>query len=660
MKKLVSWLLVAVMVLSLAACGGSPSSTEPAGTEGESQSTTTSTPGQLIYGVTTSMTGDMGMQQWSSSGADKPIMFLINAYSPTCYDQDGHWDWDPTVVASHESVTNEDGSATYTITLNEGLKFNDGSEINAKHYLAYYLLFASPVAVGVSAYGTAGKEIVGQEAYRTGESSVFSGLRLIDDLTFSVTIGPDYNPYYYGLALLKMYPMAYTQWLPEGNWDVVDDGEGAYFKGDVDFTVENCGDAMTAGRYVYEGRLCSGPYYLESLDVGSGEAILRINDQYLGNFEGQKASIETIVVRSINTATMLDALQTGSVDLIDGIGEGELINACLDLEEAGGFGTNMYKYNGYMKIFFQCDWGPTQFENVRKAIAYLTNREQMTQDATLGYGNVTNGQYSFADWMAQETEERLASELEAYAYSPETAVQLLKDDGWVYSVDTSSNTVSDYVDGSGEVRWKQVSEEETAYMEDSCVQIDGQWYMPLILKYLGHAEGDGIETVLDELITMYLVENENTTNAGMQIDRTVMADAELLSYLNRRGANGESKYEEPSYNMISLASGLGTAKFDKSYCWTFDETQMANNKNRYFNHTLDDLSMNMLYGVEAGDDETFLDLWFQYQQEFNRTLPEVPLFNWTYCAAFNDKLEGFEETNIWSFEYAILYATLNE
>lgn len=288
-------------------------------------------------------------------------------------------------------------------------------------------------------------------------------------------------------------------------------------------------------------------------------------------------------------------------------------------------------------------------------MAYLTNREQMTQDATLGYGNVTNGQYSFATWMGQQMEERLASELEAYAYSPETAVELLKEDGWVYNADGS-----DYVDGSGEIRYKKVTEEETAYMEDECVQIDGQWYMPLIMKYLGHAEGDGIETVLDELITMYLVENENTKNAGMQINRTVMADAELLSYLNRRGANGESKYENPSYNMISLASGLGTDRFDQSYRWTFDESQMANNKNRYFNHTLDDLSMDMLYGVETGDDETFLNLWFEYQKEFNKTLPEIPLFNWTYCAAFNDKLEGFEETNIWSFEYAILYATLNE
>ena len=68
--------------------------------------------------------------------------------------------------------------------------------------------------------------------------------------------------------------------------------------------------------------------------------------------------------------------------------------------------------------------------------------------------------------------------------------------------------------------------------------------------------------------------------------------------------------------------------------------------------------MDMIYGVEAGDDDTFKDLWFQYQKEFNKTLPELPLFNWTYCAVYNSKLEGFKETNIWSFQYAILYATV--
>lgn len=664
MKKVVSLLLAGVMVLSLAACGGKKETTAVTTAPAESKTETEAEPqsessggentgaSQIVYGVTSTIAGDMGLNQWSSVGGDKPILFLINAYSPTCYDQDALWLWDETVVESHDARTNDDGTLTYTIQLKDDLYFSDGSKITAKNYVAYPLLFSSPAAVAVSAYGTAGKEYVGHQEYKNGENSVFTGLHLVDDRTFSITVAKDYNPYYYGLALLNIFPMAYEQWLPDGNWDIADDGDGCYFKGDVEFDGANCGDAITAGRYLYEGRICSGPYYLESLDTGAGEATLKVNEHYNGNFEGQKADIETIIVKAVNSATMLDALKTGSVDLIDGIGEGDIINACLDLADTGEYGADCYKYSGYMKLFYQCDWGPTQYEPVRKAVAYLTNREEMCQEATLGYGNVTNGQYSFAQWMAQDMEEELSTELEAYAYNPEKAVEILKEDGWIYNADGS-----DYTDGSGELRYKKVSKEETAYM-NGCVEVNGEWYMPLVLEYLGHAEGDGIETVLDELLTIYLCENENTSKAGMKFNRTVMADSELLSYLNRRGANGEEKYTQPSYNVISLASGLGAAKFDKTYSWTFDENLLANNKNRYFNHTLDDLSMDMIYGVEAGDDDTFKDIWFRYQKEFNKTLPEVPLFNWTYCAVYNGKLNGFQETNIWSFQYAILYASV--
>ena len=672
MKKAVSMFLAAVMVCSLAACGsGGGDTKEPAagpstagaqpsggtgfGTEEKEQpeaSDAGSKESRLVYGVTSTMSGDMGFSQWSSLGGDKPVIFLAEAMAPTCYDQDAQWLWDETIVASHDAVSNSDGTLTYTITLNEGLKFSDGSAISAKNYVAYPLLFSSPAAVAESAYGTIGKEFVGQQEYKDGASQAFGGISLVDDLTFSITVAEDYNPYYYGLALLNIFPIDYTMWLGDESADVADDGAGCYFVTEKEFNAENYGDAITAGRYIYDGRVCSGPYKIQSWDVAANEATLTINENYPGNFEGQKASIETIVVKVVDSATMLDALSTGSIDLIDGIGEGDMINACLDMADAGGYGADCYKYSGYMKLFYQCDWGPTQYEAVRKAITYLTDRESICQESTLGFGNVANGQYSMAQWMAQDMEEELSSELEAYAYNPDKAVELLKEDGWVYNEDGS-----DYEDGSGKIRYKKVPQEETEYME-GCVEVNGDWYMPLILKYCGHAEGEGIETTLDELLTIYLVESSSTADAGMKIDRTVMADAELLSYLNRRGANGEEKYAQPSYNMISLASGLGAAKFDKSGTWTFVEENIANNKNRYFNHTLDDLSNNMIYGVDAGDDAAFEDLWFQYQKEYNATLPETPLYNWTYCAVYNDKLEGFEETNIWSFQYAILYATI--
>ena len=674
MKKLVSLVLVLAMVLSLVACGGTqepaapaaepaeaaapaaeeaaaPAAEEPAAAPAESK---------LIYGTTSSMSGDLGQYQWSSLGGDRPVIGLINAMAPTAFDQNARWVWDQMVVAEHESVNNEDGTLTYTIKLNDGLKWSDGSPMNAKNYVAYYLLFSSPVAAAQSAYATAGREFIGHQDYKDGVAKAFKGVELVDDLTYRVTMSADYNPYYYGPSILcngsQMIPVDYKQWLGDDAADVADDGEGAYFVTSKEFNNDNYGKQINDFRFVYEGRNCSGPYYLESWDVAANEAVLKLNPYYPGNFEGQKATIETIVVKLVNRATMLDQLKNGEVDLIDGIGEGDMINAALDMEEAGGFATNVYKYSGYMKLFYQCDWGPTQFDAVRQAITYLTNREAMTQEATLGYGNVTNGQYSMAQWMAQELEEELATELNQYPYDPEKAVEVLKEDGWVYNADGS-----DYVDGSGELRYKKVSDEEAMKGSEEMpgiVTIDGQKYMPLLLEYLGHAEGEGIETVLDETLTVSLIEAPSTAAAGMKFNKTVMSDGELLTYLNRRGATPGSACEYPSYNLISLASGLGAAKFDKSGTWTFEEANIANNKNRYFNHKLDDLSNQMIYGVEAFDDETFEKVWFEYQKEYNAHLPETPLYNWSYCAVFSDKVKNFEETNIWQFYYAVLYATV--
>ena len=512
----------------------------------------------------------------------------------------------------------------------------------------------SKVSMDVGAKMTGYLTYVGGQEYYDGTATAVSGIRLIDDYTYSVTIVSDKIPYFYDLAYVEDAPFSIEYWLGEG-FEVKDDGEGCYIAGD--FTKEGVEKQLEYARFnAGEDRVSAGPYNLIAFDKASLQATFVKNENYAGNFEGQKPSIETVVVKLVDSATMLDQLQTGSVDLIDGIGEGYMINACLDLAEQEGYAANVYKYSGYMKLFYQCDWGPTQYDAVRQAITYLCDRETLCQETTLGFGNVTNGQYSMAQWMALDMEEELSSELEAYAYNPDKAVELLKADGWVYNADGS-----DYVDGSGEIRYKKVPEAEAqkgSSLMPGVVELNGEFYMPLVLEYCGHQAGEGIETMLDESLTINLLESASTKAAGMKFNKTVMSDAELCSYLNRRGANGEEKYTQPSYNVLSLASGLGAAKFDKSGTWTFDEANIANNKNRYFNHTLDDLSNDMIYGVEAGDDETFEKLWFEYQKEYNAHLPETPLYNWTYCAVFNSKLQGFEETNIWSFQYAILYATI--
>ena len=53
--------------------------------------------------------------------------------STTTATKEGTYIWNPTSVESYESVTNEDGSETFTIKIFEDMQFSDGSPITAKN-----------------------------------------------------------------------------------------------------------------------------------------------------------------------------------------------------------------------------------------------------------------------------------------------------------------------------------------------------------------------------------------------------------------------------------------------------------------------------------------------------------------------------------------------
>ena len=137
MKKAVALFLALIMTMGIVACGSNNANntanntTNNSSNTGSDDASTGSDASRLVYGVASEITGDLGLGQWSSANADATIMPLIDAYAVACYDQNGLWMWDENVVAEHDSVTNDDGSLTYTITLHDDLYFSDGTQITA-------------------------------------------------------------------------------------------------------------------------------------------------------------------------------------------------------------------------------------------------------------------------------------------------------------------------------------------------------------------------------------------------------------------------------------------------------------------------------------------------------------------------------------------------
>lgn len=634
MKKLLSMLLAAAMLVSASAM---------AFAEGTSEK------GTIVYGSSTEIGGDFAPSSWWTNNAtDKMIRDLTNDYMVTTTNQGGEYVVNPTVAKDIESVVNPDGSKTFTVTINEGLTYNNGEEIKAADFLWAEVFACSKVAMDTGAKLTGYLTYVGGQEYYDGTATAVSGIRLIDDYTFSVTILADKIPYYYDLRYIQLLPLSLKYWLGEGV-ELKDDGEGCYIAGD--FTKEGIEKQLEYARFnAGEDRVSAGPYNLVAFDKGSLQATLTINPNYAGNFEGQKPSIEKIVVTKTEDATWADALKTGAFNFYDTVTDGNQINTALDIIAEGGFDYVQFDRAGYGMLNFQCDFGPTQFEAVRHAVALLLDRNEFANTFCQGWGGVVNGMYGTGLWQYQEAEEWLEMTLNPYSYDPEAAVEELKADGWVYNADGS-----DYVDGSGEIRYKKVTEVEAGTYAHNVTLADGTILMPLIIEW-SSSENNPVS----ELLNVMLAQGTQTTEAGMKINQNVMTFTELLNYYYRDASQGD-KYAVPTYGMFNLASNFNPA-YDQSYEWTLDPDMVAQgyNLNRLYNEAMDALTMNMVYGVDSSNTQLYMTYWKGFQMLWNELLPQIPLYSNIYITVYPDWLENYTQDSFWDFQQAILYATVAE
>ena len=630
MKKLLSLLLAIAMVLSMTAAFAE----------------NTAEKGTVIYGSSTEIGGDFAPGAWWTNNAtDLMLRDLSNDYAVVVTNQGGEYVVNPTVCESYSSVVNPDGSKTFTVKINEGLVYNNGEAITAKDFVWPMVFSCSKAAGELDTLLTGYLTYVGGQAYRNGEATAVSGIRLIDDYTYSLTIVPDKIPYFFDLAYIADMPFSIKYWLGDAV-TLKDDGEGAYIEG---LTAEAVKAQLEYARFnAGEDRVSAGPYNLVEFDKGALQATLTINPNYAGNFEGQKPSIEKIVVVKAEDATWADQIKTGAFNFYDTITDGEYINTALDIIEAGGFDYVEFDRAGYGAMFFQCDFGPTQFEAVRHAVALLLDRNEFANTFCLGWGGVVNGPYGTGMGEYQEGEEWLEENLNTYAYDPQAAVETLVADGWIYNADGSDWT-------EGNIRHKKVTAEEAGTYVHNVTLADGTILMPLIVEW-SSSEGNSVS----DLLKVMLAEADATKAAGLQINQNVMTFTELLNFYYRDASQGD-KYGVPTYGMFNLATNF-TPLYDQSYSFTSDPELVAlgYNLNFLFDDVLDWLTMQMVYGVEADDPDTYLILWQQFIQRWNSLMPQVPLYSNVYVTVYPDWLENYTQDSFWDFNQAILYATIAE
>lgn len=638
MKKALSILLIAVMMLSIVACGGKTETTEPVKEEttktdtetGDDTETDVPTPpsepmGQIIIGTGTEPTGDW-IYTFQNNATDYDVLTFLSGYGTVVTNFAGEFVVDETVVDSYDVTENADGTKTYTWNIKPGLKFSNGEEITAKNYVASFLLWNSKFIGDLGGKNQGSYRIAGHKEYANGEAKEFSGVRLLSDTSFSVTISKDFLPYFYELDLASGGPEYFKYWI--GDNEVKDDGNGAYFATELTEEAHKATFEAARNNPIY---VSSGPYVVESYDEAAKTVVLTTNPNYAGNFEGQKPLIKTVIFKKVTEATQMDELATGQVDILVQLLSGTEINAGFDLVDKGGFSYNEYPRAGYGQLTFHCDFGPTQFPAVRQAIAHVLDRNDFARTFTEGYGSLVNGPYGEAQWMYQETKAELNEKLNQYPYSKDKAIELLEADGWV--LDEAGNP---YKEG---IRYKKTE--------------DGK-LMPLIIEW---AASDS--SPVSELLVVKLQESPDVAAIGMQIKQTVMTFTELLSYYYRDGSE-DAKYGVPTYHMFNLATNFNPA-YDMSKSFSTDpkDISMGYNTNFIYDTELEQAAKNMV-AKDPTDRDGYKEEFVKFVTKWNSLVPNLPLYSNIYHDFYNAKLQNWTKNSMTRIYQAVLYAYVTE
>lgn len=679
--------------------------------------------GQVILGNNTQMSGYFrwpALGQSSANAADQDISRLTTGYSTMETDKAGSYVWNKTAVKEHQAqeIKHDDGSLTYkiTITINEGLKFSDGSDVKAANYVAYTLAMSSPVSEASVQYNRAGYSLVGWESFHlydgtndgqhveikdekgnvTDEgtaSKAFSGLRLLSDYQFSLEVNSENYPYYFADTYGAVDCNHLGLVLGDGV-EVKDDGKGVYLT-DAWYAKKSDkyakADHITAARTDTATYPYSGPYTIAKYDSANWEATLKINPQFKGNFEGQLPHVETVVYRKVVDETQFGQLAGGEIDVLTGLTGYAPVNNAILIAKSGNFKNVHYDRAGYGKVQFDCDFGPTMSEGVRQAFAYCLDREDFATTFCGGFGTVVHGPYSVNFQAYVDNQDKLEKELNSYAVSTAKAKQALEKDGWIYNEDgkTYSGSGVRYrkltakeAENEWFVNYKSVSNSNANYTdgkEYKTVKVGDDYYMPCVINWFSTYPNE----VSDLLKTKY-IKGTALWECGIGLTQTTGTFAVLLDQIYRRGTYTGT----PTYGMFNLATGWNSCIYDYSYNW-IDETDPlykayfgfssnklsdpydadfkwsdAANKGLTYDQAMEKsggklgmnyLSFAMVYSVAPGDTAEYNKWFAAYMLRWNELIPDIPLYGNVYYDCYNAKILNFKTSPFFGAAKAILY-----
>lgn len=568
----------------------------------------------LVVASTTSMSGEFMAGMWGNNTADVDIRILLHDYPTIVWSLDEEASVNKTAVSQLDIKKNAAGDSEYTFTLKDNLRFSDGSPVTARDYVFSLLLEASPLIRELGGSNIRREYLAGGLDYVEGKTPNFSGVRLLDDQRFSLTVSQDFSRYYYDLTLVHVTPYPAAVIAP--GCEVKDDGEGAYVEG---LTAELLRTTLLdpVSGYVSHPGVVSGAYKLLSYDAQARTAEFEANPFFAGNQDGTKPTIKRLMMRGIKNAEVPGALRDNEVQLVNKLSCANTIDAVKALPR--GLVRNVpYPRYGLAFLSFSAEMAPMSSQTFRHAISRMVDREAVTKTFLRGYGQPVYAYYGMGQWMPQKLGRDL-KRFDKHPYDLVKAAELLEQDGWTLNSEGKA-----YDPAAGGLRHK----------------MEGDQLMPLVLRLGVTSDNTAAEITLKNL-------KESLEQLGGQLEVSYLSMWDLLRQYYRQ--------DERAYDMLFLASNFDYV-FDPYYTYHAGEGyQGVMNRSGLCDEHLQALART-LRETRPRDRETFLKNWIAFQDYWTDVMPLLPIYSSTYHDAFNAKLTNYHPERFHSWADAIIYA----
>ena len=594
-KKLL--ILGVLATLLLTGCGGSDK--EPAGTTGEKGKETTFVMGSSNFN------GDF-YEGWTNSAYDANIRRLVwggGLLSPTDKGELtlASFVESKTLSKSDPSKENDD---IWTFKIKDGMKFSNGDPLTAKDVKFTYDFYMDKEALSDTGAVTSLPEYIDRVELDEANNSVTFYLKkvlyTIDNTVFGET----------------MYILDST--------DVLAGSEKA---------------GVTPQQWVKANMstpIGYGPYKIDEY-IESQYVKLSINENYQGNFEGDKPSIDHLIVQNVPEETKITQLVSGEIDGLVHLGKEENVDAVL--AETSTLSTNNYFRHGGGQITFHNDFGPVQLPEVRKAFAYEFDRIKFRNIFLGKYGISSNAPYSRNMWMMYEDGEKLGTEGKF----------------------EKSLTSYDILDADG--NWDEEANLKEAHklLDQAAAKTEGL-YAKLTKDANGTYLWEGKELTLNLAITSFWTDAINLTltkevqdKFGMQINVDSMDWSIMANNLYGNAPLSERKYHMFTGGTSYVLKANPFADWSKTKILPYGKGS-SSNTTRYIGD--EDLLIAIRDANPSTDEGTanYKKNWRKWIVGVNKELPSLPLYSNNYYDAYINKVENFETNALWQWPYAIVKA----